>query len=93
MLIEALSFKEEKKMFKKAISLLLSLMLVVTTLSVTIVSVSAADSVYFCRRHIEIAAAAARADGDAAQRDSVRHSAGAGLRNRERFAHLPVGGG
>ena len=33
-------------MFKKAISLLLSLMLVVTTLSVTIVSVSAADSVY-----------------------------------------------
>lgn len=56
-------------------------------------AVSAADSVYFCRRHIEIAAAAARADGDAAQRDSVRHSAGAGLRNRERFAHLPVGGG
>ena len=33
-------------MFKKAISLLLSLMLVVTTLSVTIISVSAADSVY-----------------------------------------------
>ena len=33
-------------MFKKAISLLLSLMLVVTTLSVTIVSVSAADSEY-----------------------------------------------
>ena len=33
-------------MFKKAISLLLSLMLVVTTLSVTVISVSAADSVY-----------------------------------------------
>ena len=30
-------------MFKKAISLLLSLMLIVTSLSVTIISVSAAD--------------------------------------------------
>ena len=43
MLIEALSNKEEKKMFKKALSLLLSLMLIVTSLSVTIVSVSAAS--------------------------------------------------
>ena len=46
MLIEALLNKEEKKMFKKAISLLLSLMLIVTSLSVTVLSVSAAGSTY-----------------------------------------------
>ena len=44
LLIEALFYKEEKEMFKKATSLLLSLMLIVTSLSVTIFSVSAADT-------------------------------------------------
>jgi hypothetical protein len=47
LLIEALSHKEEKKMFKKALSLLLSMMLVVTSLVATVVSVSAAGDSYF----------------------------------------------